>query len=283
MWGETAEWPNGARIVIATHVVLEQWSGSRVESGRSLAPGLPEEAIRAGKKDFISLSWVEYAGKVGIWRLLDVVEKHNIAVNAVFSGLAVERFTDAARAFKERGDEIVAHSYAQDIRSWMLDADAERENIRRCVRIIQDATGQRPLGWISPGAQSSENTIRLLVEEGFLYYCDYAGEDLPRIEVINGKRIVANPFQFELNDMRTVRGGASPLTFLDIFKRTFDWMYQEGILRPGILTVAVHASIFGRPSGVWAFDEAIRYAKGFPRVWFARRADIATWWLQRYA
>ncbi|MFB3886310.1 MAG: polysaccharide deacetylase family protein [Thermodesulfobacteriota bacterium] len=282
MRGERAEWPNGARIVIATHVVLEQWSGLKVESGRTGAPGLPEEAIRSGKKDFISLSWAEYAGKVGIWRLLDVVEKHHVSVSAVFSGLAVERFTDAARAFVERGSEIIAHSYAQDIRSWMLDPDAERENIRRCISIIQDATGQRPLGWISPGAQSSESTARLLAEEGFLYHCDYAGDDLPRIETMGGKRIVANPFQFEINDMRTLRGGISPLAFLDIFKRTFDWMYQEGTERPGVLTMAVHASISGRPSGVWAFDEAIHYAKRFPDVWFARRADIASWWLQRY-
>jgi peptidoglycan/xylan/chitin deacetylase (PgdA/CDA1 family) len=262
---------------------MEEWSGSRVGPGLHTASGIPEEAVRAGKKDLITLSWAEYAGKVGIWRLRDVVEKYGVAVSAAFSGLAVERIPDAARAFKERGDEIVAHSYAQDIRSWMLDVDAERENIRRCVHIIEGATGQRPVGWISPGGQASENTVRLLTEEGFLHYGDYAGDDLPRIEVVDDKKIVAIPFQFEVNDMVIcVRWGNPPQAFVDVFKRTFDWMYEDGAHYPGILTLTAHASIFGRPFGVWAFDEAIRYAKGFPKVWFACRVDIATWWLQRH-
>lgn len=97
----------------------------------------------------------------------------------------------------------------------------------------------------------NSSTRRLLIEEGFLYYCDYSGDDLPRIEVIDGKKIVANPFQFEVDDIHIcVRGGAPPQAFFDVFKRTFDWMYAEGAYRPGILTVSVHATLFGRPFGV---------------------------------
>jgi hypothetical protein len=28
-------------------------------------------------------------------------------------------------------------------------------------------------------------------------------------------------------------------------------------------------------------DEFIKYAKGFSKVWFARRIEIAEWWLQK--
>jgi hypothetical protein len=30
------------------------------------------------------------------------------------------------------------------------------------------------------------------------------------------------------------------------------------------------------------FTAVARYAKSFPRVWFARRVDIARWWLENY-
>lgn len=280
---EKAEWPNGARVVISTHIVLEQWSGPRVERGRHIAAEMPEEAILAGKKDLITLSMMEYAGNAGIWRLLDIVEKHGIKVNGVFSGMSVERFPEAVWAFHKRGDDIMAHSYAQDIRSWMLDEEAERENIRKCVRLIESVTGERPMSWISPGAQPSPNTVRLLAEEGFITYCDFAGDDIPRIDVIDGKKIVANPFDYAINDLGLfVKKGASPQVFVDTFKKTFDWMYEEGARQPGVMTVAAHGLIFGHPYGAWALDEAIGYAKGFSKVWFASRTDIAKYWLERY-
>ena len=39
----------------------------------------------------------------------------------------------------------------------------------------------------------------------------------------------------------------------------------------------------GRPGRANALEEFIRYAKGFPNVWFARRIDIARWWLEHYS
>ena len=34
-------------------------------------------------------------------------------------------------------------------------------------------------------------------------------------------------------------------------------------------------------AGTKIIDEFIHYVKGFPQVWFARRIEIAEWWLQK--
>jgi hypothetical protein len=40
---------------------------------------------------------------------------------------------------------------------------------------------------------------------------------------------------------------------------------------------------YGHPFGAWAYDQVIRYAKGFQNVWFATRRQIAEWYLSHYA
>ena len=49
-----------------------------------------------------------------------------------------------------------------------------------------------------------------------------------------------------------------------------------------MLSVGLHLRLSGRQPRAAQVDRLIRYAKGFPGVWFARRIDIARWWLERY-
>ena len=55
----------------------------------------------------------EYAQKVGLWRLLDILDYYNIKMTAVVSGLAAERYPQMIKEIDERGHEIAGHSYDQ--------------------------------------------------------------------------------------------------------------------------------------------------------------------------
>ncbi len=50
-----------------------------------------------------------------------------------------------------------------------------------------------------------------------------------------------------------------------------------------VIGAVAHATIYGHPFGAWAYDQVIRYAKGFSHVWFATRCEIAQWYLDHYA
>ena len=47
------------------------------------------------------------------------------------------------------------------------------------------------------------------------------------------------------------------------------------------MTVGLHCRIAGRPALARVVGMFFRYARQFRDVWFARRIDIARWWLDR--
>lgn len=66
-------------------------------------------------------------------------------------------------------------------------------------------------------------------------------------------------------------------------KGTSDRLYVEGATHPKMMSVGLHLRIAGRPTRASRVEQFIRYARGFPQVWFARRIDIARWWLEHYS
>ena len=74
----------------------------------------------------------------------------------------------------------------------------------------------------------------------------------------------------------------SPSDFYQTLKNTFDLLYEEGSDSPKMMNIGLHCRIVGRPSRAVALRDFLSYATGFPDVWFARRTEIAKWWLRRY-
>jgi hypothetical protein len=48
------------------------------------------------------------------------------------------------------------------------------------------------------------------------------------------------------------------------------------------MNIGLHCRIAGRPSRAVVLRQFLQYARGFNDVWFARRIDIARWWLATY-
>jgi hypothetical protein len=85
---------------------------------------------------------------------------------------------------------------------------------------------------------------------------------------------------FHVNDVMYVRQRVPPSHYVEMFCRSFDVLYAEG---GQVIGAVAHATIYGHPFGAWAYDQVIRYAKGFSQVWFATRREIAQWYLDHYA
>ena len=283
---QTIEWPEKARIAVALQVPFEQYErGSGLASKAHLAdlvviPTLPSELLAQGLPDLLMMSYDEY-GERGLWRLTELLDEHNVTATGVFSGLAVERYPDVVKAFKQGGGgrEICAHSWAQDIQSYRLDREQMRENVRKCIDVITKVVGDRPVGWVSPGGQQNEHTLPVLAEEGFLWHCDYANTDTPFLLEVGGKKMVGMAVPFHVNDVMYVRERVPPSHYVEMFCRSFDVLYEEG---GQIIGAVAHSTIYGHPFGAWAYDQVIRYAKSFPKVWFATRQEIAEWYLKHY-
>jgi len=275
--------PHDARIIVCLQIAVEHYVGPTIRAHVSIAPAFPEEAISQGKINYIGLSWQDYGGNAGLPRLMRILDKYGVPATGAVNGVMVERYPDLIREFARAGHEVCGHSWAQDVREFTLSEEEERENIRRCVEIITRVTGERPYGWVSPGGQLSERTLVLLAAEGFTYSLDFKDDDVPYIVEVDGHRIVAIPNPYDINDIQVyARSGNPPEAYVSVFQRAFDILYEEGAEQPKIINSIMHPPLFGRPFGAWALEEVIQYAKRFPKVWFARRREVADWVLSSY-
>lgn len=269
-------WPEDARIAVVLQVPLEVWDGADA-FGLTYVPKLPADRVRAGQPDLLTESFRRYAGEVGIWRLIDLIDRYQVPASGVFSGMAARDYPDVARAFLG-GDsrrEIAAHSWAQNVLTYELDADAMRANIRRTSEAIEAATGERPVGWVSAGGQFVEDTLSILAEEGFLYHGDYAHSDTAEVVEAGGRRIVQMSVPWDVNDyLQYAVSFNPPSAFVEMFRRSFDVLYREG---GQIVGAVAHAGVYGHPFGVSAYEEIIDYALSKPDVWVTTRKAIAEW------
>ena len=67
--------------------------------------------------------------------------------------------------------------------------------------------------------------------------------------------------------------------FFDYLRDAFDVLYEEGASHPKLMSVGLHCRIVGRPGRARGLERFIEHAHSRADVWFARRGDIARWWL----
>ena len=278
------KWPGGARIAISLVINFEEGSELNPLLGDPVAEPTGEAFPDSlGQRRLINESLYEYGSRVGFWRLLEILDKNDVKATGSACGMALELNPESAREITARGHEIASHGYRWAPAS--IDTmEEEREYIRKSVDATLRTTGERPLGYHA--TTSSGHTRELLVEEGgFVYDTDSYADDLPYFVDVHGKKWLVVPYDITTNDMlfSHLPGYAQPEDFFFQLKEAFDCLYEEGATHPQMMSVGLHLRFAGRPGRGKALDEFIRYAKSFPGVWFARRIDIARWWLEEYS
>ena len=277
-------WPGGARIAISLVINFEEGSELSPLIGDAVAEPTGEAfPDPAGQRRLINESHYEYGSRVGFWRLLEILDKYEVKATASACGMALEVNPESAREITARGHEAASHGYRWAPPS-IATKEEEREYIRKSVEAGLRMTGERPLGYHF--TTSSGHTRELLVEEGgFVYDSDSFADDLPYFVNVQGKKWLVVPYDVTTNDMlfSHLPGYAQPDDFFFQLKEAFDCLYEEGATHPKMMSVGLHLRFAGRPARAKALDEFIRYARSFPGVWFARRIDIARWWLEEYS
>ena len=278
------QWPNGARIAVSVVVNYEEGSEYSIldgdpageTSGESPSPAGP------GERDLANESFFEYGSRVGVWRILDILDRYNVKGTIFACALALERNPEVGPELMRRGHEVMGHGNRWE-EYYKMDRDAEREAIREAVSTITKATGQRPLGWYTRYGPSV-NTRQLVVEEGgFEYDCNAYNDDLPYYTPVDGKPWLVVPYSLEVNDYKFWRGDLlTPAHFFEVAKASFDTLYEEGAAHPKMMSVGLHCRIIGKPSRAAGLDRFLKYASEKEGVWFARRLDIARWWKEHY-
>ena len=277
-------WPEGAKIAISVVVNYEEGSeyslldGDQAHEVNNEVPS----PVPPTQRDLANESFFEYGSRVGVWRILKTLGDFSIPASFFCCALALERNTNVGPAIVAAGHEIVGHGNRWE-EYYLLSKEEEKLAIEKAIQSLRKTTGVKPVGWYTRYAPS-ENTRELIASHGgFIYDSNSYSDDIPYYVEANNKPWLVIPYSLEVNDTRFWRGGMNrPSDFLETLINTFDVLYEEGDENPKLMNIGLHCRIAGRPSRAGILKQFFKYVNEKPGVWFARRDQIAHWWLTEF-
>lgn len=276
---ERIDWPGGARLALSIVVNVEEGSEQSVARGdRGMEP-VDELGVfvKGPLRNHGNESNYLYGIKAGAPRVVKLLREFDVRASWTVAAQSLETHPEIAEAITSLGHEPVSHGWRW-LHQFRMDEDAERAFIRKAAVSIERTCGRRPAGWLSR-YMVTDNTRRLLVEEGFSYHMDDYSGDVPfwDRETVPGRPIAILPYQIDTNDMKMWTDPAySPESWLDYARRSFDQLYREGQEgNPKMMSLGLHLRIIGRPGRIWAFEHFLRHVRSHADVWIATREDIA--------
>jgi putative urate catabolism protein len=276
------KWPGGARIAVQFVINYEEGGENSILHGDAASEAFLSEIVGAqawpGQRHMNMESIYEYGSRAGFWRLWRLFTLRNLPVTVYGVATALARNPDAVAAMKEADWEIASHGLKWiDYRDHSY--DDEREDFLAALRLHEEVTGARPLGWYL--GRTSAHSKRIVMEEGgFLYDSDSYADDLPYwVEGPRGPHLTI-PYTLDTNDMRfaVAQGFNSGEQFFAYLRDAFDALYAEGESTPKMLSIGLHCRLVGRPGRIVGLQRFLDHIGAHDRVWVPRRIDIARHW-----
>jgi peptidoglycan/xylan/chitin deacetylase (PgdA/CDA1 family) len=248
-------WPNGARVAVWVVPNIEHY---HIEIGNG-APDVRNHARR------------DYGNRVGVWRMMEVLEKNGVRGTVALNGEIGKYYPRIMEAMIGLKWELMGHGLTNSVRLTGLPQEQETSIIAETRKIIE-SYGERMHGWLGPGLTETFATLDLLHANGVEYVADWVNDDLP-YRMANG--LYSIPYTLELNDMPLFN---MPSIGVDDFYRriceTFDVLFDEGKACGRVMCIALHPYLTGVPHRIRYLDRALRYIASHGQVWFATGHEI---------
>lgn len=254
-------WPEGKRCAVAFTFDFdaeELWIGED-----------PENADRPGV-----LSQGTYGAKVGVPKLLELLERHSVRATFFIPGRVAEAHPDRVREILAAGHEVGHHGYTHRSPN-RLSREEEEEELVKGKQALE-ALGAELAGYRSPSWDFSEHTLDLLTAHGFRYSSNLMDDIVPYRHADHP--IVELPVQWILDDAPHFWFEAATWEkkisttdeVLRIWEEEFLGIRDFG----GLAVFTMHPQIIGRPSRLKALSRFIGFVKAHDDVWVASCGEI---------
>ena len=147
-----AEWPNGARCAVALSFDSDHETSDLRDGGKSIG----------------RLAWGQYGNRVGVPRILKLLEKHAVKASFYVPAVTALLHPDEQRRVVAEGHEIGIHGWIHELNS-VLPREAERDLMYRSADTLEQITGIRPVGLRTPSWDFSQNTLEIEKEMGLVF------------------------------------------------------------------------------------------------------------------
>ena len=266
---DSLRWPGDAPLAVVVVICLEavEW-----EPHDGVAPPGARGAVYPRAFDPTVLSLHEYGNRVGVFRVLDVLDRLGIPGTAAADALSAERRPFvleecAARGFAFAGRGTSASRMVTELET----EEDERSAIERCLTAIERVTHSRPRGWFSTGYGESTRTLALLAEAGVRYVCDWPNEEQPyRIG-----DLVSLPPALDLDDELALRLRSLPVgQWVEMVARAAARLAADGADSGRLLVLPLHPYVVGQPFRIRYLERALAAVAGRDDVWLATADDV---------
>jgi allantoinase len=264
---EPIHWPNGARVAFyvglnVEHFYVDRPSTSLNEETAALVP------------DPLNYGWRDYGPRVGIWRLIESFDRYGIRASALLNSDVCDRYPQIIEAGRRRNWAWVAHGKTNSMLHTGMSVDEERTLLAEIIATIEEATGQRPQGWLGPGLSETIETPRLLAELGLSYVLDWTNDDQPY--PLNVLGMLSVPYTVELNDLGlfTFKSLTGP-DFVQLVRDQLDQLYADSADSGRVMALAQHPFVIGQPFRHKYLDQALEYLANHEGIWLTTSDEIA--------
>lgn len=270
-------WPGDARVAV--------WVAPNILSWEYAPPQDPwlEAWPRMPQPDVLAYGRHDYANRVGFWRMLGVLDRHDTPCTAVINTEALTRYPSMRDAVKERKWRYLGHGI-NNTRFIFGHSEAEEKAYYLQMReSVETLTGMPLIGMGGPGPQSAtESTPDVLAELGFLYHGDWYHDDQPMPLNVKSGKLISLPYATEVNDAPFFGMAFDAQEFVEVIRRQFDQLYRDGEANARVMCVSIHPALIGQPQRAKYLDEALSYIFSHDKVWKTTGDAIAEHYMQHH-
>lgn len=259
-------WPGGARVAFYLGVNIEHYQVDK-----------PSTSIFGGTAalapDPLNYGWRDYGPRVGIWRMLQSLDRHGVRASALVNSDVISRYPQIVQAGLDRDWAWIAHGRDNSTFEAGMTPEEERAYLTEVVDTIEAATGRRPRGWLGPALTETFETPSLLAELGLQYTLDWCNDEQPYELAVPGMYSV--PYSIELNDVSLfVSRSYTGQEFLQAVRDQLDQLYEDAAGSGRVMALCVHPFSVSQPFRHRYFDQALEYIAGHEGVWLATSDEI---------
>jgi peptidoglycan/xylan/chitin deacetylase (PgdA/CDA1 family) len=260
-------WPGGARVAFYVGLNLEHYElGKPSTSIFDGTAGLVPDPLNHG--------WRDYGPRVGIWRLIEALDRHGLRASALLNSDCCARYPQIIEAGKRRGWAWLAHGKNNSTLESGMTAEQERIHLKEVVETISAATEQPIAGWMGPGLSETFETPRILRELGLSYVLDWCADDQPF--PLNVPGLFSIPYSVELNDVNLfLVKGMSGEQFQRAVIDQLEQLYEDSKDSGRVMALALHPFIVNQPFRHKYLERALAHVAGHAGVWLTTSDEIA--------
>jgi allantoinase len=267
-------WPNDARVAVWVIPNIEHFLFDRPSTRLTNLPVNP---------DVLNYSWRDYGVRVGIWRMMEVMERYGVKGTVALNSDVCARYPRIIEEGKKLGWEWMGHGNNNSTLFAGQSEAEERALIKDVVTTISKSVGKAPRGWLSPALSETMRTLDILAENGIEYVGNWVNDDQPYPMRVKKGSMIAMPYSVEINDIPALLDlHQSPETFGQMICDQFDVLYEDGAQSGRVMSICLHPFLVGYPHRSKYFAKALHHITSRQEVWLTTGGAIVDWYKEKY-